>query len=53
MARFDYMKKIDDPFSFIPINDAGREIVKELVVVQNKSTFRYDLLYKKDLKPYN
>ena len=33
MDRFKQMKKDDDYFSFVPINEAGKQVVKELVVI--------------------
>lgn len=52
MARFSHMKKADDPFSFVPINDAGQDVAKELVAIQNTKSHAYELFYKKDLESF-
>lgn len=52
MYRFRHLKDETDPFSFVPISDAGKTVVKELVVVQSKVTHKYELFYKKDLECY-
>ena len=54
LARFNYMIQQDDPFSFVPINKAGREVAKELVVYKIPTKERsidtsFKLVYKKDM----
>ena len=52
MKRFSKMKNEADQFSFIRINDAGSAVVKELVVIENQVSGKYELFYKKDLESY-
>ena len=51
MARFRNLKDESDPFSFVPINTAGKMLCKEIAVVMN-SGGTYELFYKKDMEAY-
>ena len=53
MDRFSFLKlKPDDPFSFLPINEVGKMVVKELVVIENYLTGKFELFYKSEHEGY-
>lgn len=53
LNRFNFMRENpNDPFSFIPINDVGKRLANEVVVIQNASEGNYEIFYKKDLGYY-
>ena len=53
LQRFNYLKvNAADPFSFIPIDEAGKIVVSELVTIENAKTGKFELFYKAELDSY-
>jgi len=52
LSRFNRLKDENDPFSIVSINEAGKLVAKELVVVL-KENGKFELSYKKDVEAFD